>query len=64
MKFVQLKDIDGNPATVGECDHCGRKTQLYARNMGDPYTAELYPEEDAGCSNWCELCWDNRKGDI
>lgn len=59
-----MKNIDGEEAEIGECHYCGKTKPIYAKNYCDPYMTELYPEEDADAGDWCESCWDTRKGDI
>ena len=62
-----MKNILGEEAELGECDYCGKQKLIYAPNFLDPYITELEPEtpeEDIFSGNWCEDCWDNRKGEI
>lgn len=62
-----MRNINGEEATLGTCDTCGKEKLIYAPNFLDPYTTELEPEtpeEEIFCGDWCEDCWDNRKGDI
>ena len=62
-----MKNILGEEAEMGECRYCGKPKFIFAPNFLDPYTTELSPEtpeEEIFSADWCEDCWDNRKGDI
>lgn len=46
------------------CGYCGKLASPEYMFMGDPFTEEIYPEEDAGCQHWCQKCYETRKEDI
>lgn len=59
-------NYDDEPIQKGTCDYCGKENvKIFAPNYADPYMTELYPEEeDIFVGDWCESCWDQRKGEI
>lgn len=45
-----------------KCDHCEEERECEL--MGDPFTAEVSPEEENHPTWWCGECADARRDDI
>ena len=49
---------ESDGAVIAECDRCHKKTRCVFR--GDPYLAEIYPEDENPERWWCGECYQNR----
>jgi hypothetical protein len=55
-------DWTNSDAPVVACDHCGEVRPCVF--SGDPFLAELYPEDDNPLSMWCGPCYRNRHDEV
>jgi len=51
-----------NEPILGKCDSCGETKEVTRRK--DPYVAELYGEEEARESRYCDECYAERHNEV
>lgn len=55
-------DQTSDDVTVCECDHCGEEKPCIWH--GNPFVAEIYPDDENPESWWCRNCFETIAGDI